>query len=280
VAGNVYMLAAAGGNMALSVGDDGGLLVDSDYAPLTEKIVAAVKALHPAPMRYVVNTHWHFDHVGGNAGLAQAGACIVAHENVRRRMSTEQFIAHIDHRAPPSPPAALPVLTYTDAMTLHWNGDDVRVIHVPPAHTDGDSFVYFEQANALHVGDVYFAEGYPFIDVRAGGSLDGVIQAVDRALTLANDQTKIIPGHGPLSDAKQLRVYREMLATARDRVRGLVQQGKSRAEVIASKPTRDLDEKWGHGGFEPDQWVAIMYDGMVGLSAPPATGPSGDCGGT
>jgi cyclase len=265
VAKNVYLLAGAGGNLALSIGDDGGLLVDSEYAAMTDKVLAAAKELNPAPIRYIVNTHWHFDHVGGNLRLARAGTGIIAHENVRRRMSTEQVIGHIDHRSPPSPPAALPVLTYTDNLTLHWNGDDVRVIHVPPAHTDGDSFVYFEQANVLHVGDVYFAEGYPFIDVRAGGSLDGMIRAVDRALDLANDQTKIIPGHGPLSDTRQLREYRKMLATACDRVRTLVQQGKSRDEVLASKPTRDLDEKWGHGGFEPDQWVGIVYDGMVGL---------------
>lgn len=262
VAENVYMVAGAGGNLGLSVGDDGALLIDSEYAQLTEKITAAVQEVCKASIRFVINTHWHFDHVGGNESFAKAGAVLVAHENVRKRMSTEQVLGALGRRVPPSPAGALPAVTYTDTLTFHWNGDEVQVLHVEPAHTDGDSFVHFRKANVLHMGDVYFNGMYPFIDTNAGGSIDGMIKAVDRALKLVDDKTRIIPGHGPLSGVAELREYREMLATARDRVQALVRQGKSRDEVIAAKPTKDLDEKWGRGGFEPDTWVGIVYDGM------------------
>ncbi|MBU0617711.1 MAG: MBL fold metallo-hydrolase [Planctomycetes bacterium] len=262
VAENVYMLAGVGGNLGLSVGDDGALLIDSGFAPHTEKVTAAVKAVCQTPIRFVVSTHWHFDHVQGNERLAKAGALLVAHENVRKRMSTEQFLTVIDRKVPPAPAGARPVITYGDMLTFHWNGDDVQILHVDPAHTDGDSIIHFRKANVLHVGDIYFNGTYPFIDVNAGGSIDGMVKAADRILVMANEKTKIIPGHGPLSDVAELRAYREMLATVRDRVRALVEQGKSRDEVIASKPTRDLDAKWGGGGFGPDMWVGIVYDGM------------------
>jgi cyclase len=263
LAENVYMLMGAGGNLGLSVGNDGALLIDSEYAQLTEKVTAAINDVSKAPIRFVINTHWHFDHVGGNESFAKAGAVIVAHENVRKRMSTEQVLGALGRRVPPSPAGALPVITYADTLTFHWNGEEVQVLHVEPAHTDGDSFVHFHKANVLHMGDVYFNGMYPFIDTNAGGSIDGMIKAVDRALGLVDEKTRIIPGHGPLSGVAELRAYREMLATARDRVQALVKQGKSRDEVIAAKPTKDLDEKWGRGGFEPDTWVGIVYDGTV-----------------
>ena len=262
VAENVYMLMGAGGNLGLSVGDDGALLIDSEYAPLTEKVTAAVKAVCKEPIRFVINTHWHFDHVGGNENLAKAGAVVVAHENVRKRMSTEQVLRGIDRKVPPSPTGALPVVTFSDRLRFHWNGDEVEVLHVEPAHTDGDSIVHFRKANVLHVGDTWFNGTYPFIDVNAGGSIDGMIRAVDRALALADEKTRVIPGHGPLSGVAELREYRQMLATVRDRVRALIEQGKSREEVIAAQPTKDLDEKWG-GAFAPDMWVGIVYDGMM-----------------
>lgn len=263
LAGDVYMLSSgAGGNLAVCAGEDGTLLVDSDYAALTDKVREAVSSIRDEPIDFVLNTHWHFDHVGGNEAFAKAGALIVAHENVRKRMSSEQMLKPMGRQVPPSPAAALPVITYAHGLTFHWNGDEVQVIHVEPAHTDGDSLVYFRKANVLHMGDVWFNGMYPFIDVNAGGSIDGMVRAADRGLALANEKTKIIPGHGPLSDAKELREYRDMLATVRDRVRPMVKEGKSRDEVIAAKPTKDLDEKWGRGGFGPDIWVGIVYDGM------------------
>ncbi len=252
VAGNVFTLTGAGGNVGMCVGDDGILLIDSDYA-----------ARGKAPLRFVVNTHWHFDHVGGNEKLARAGALLIAHENVRTRMSTEQRLGHIERRVPPSPAGALPSLTFRDTLTLYLNGDEVRIVHVESAHTDGDSLVLFRNANVLHVGDLYFNGGYPFIDVRAGGSLDGMIRAIDEALALTNESTRIIPGHGRVSGVADFRAYREMLVTVRDRVRALVNEGQTREAVIAASPTRELDEKWGRGAFPPDAWVGIVYDGMT-----------------
>lgn len=259
---NVYMLAGAGGNLAALVSEEGVLLVDSEYAQLTDKVVAAVKQIKDVSIRFVVNTHWHFDHVGGNEKLADAGALIVAHENVRKRMSTKQVLRGIDREVPPSPAGALPTVTFADKLTFHFGGQEVRVLHVEPAHTDGDSFVHFVDANVLHMGDAYFNKAYPFIDVNAGGSIDGMIRAVDEALKLVNEETKIVPGHGPLSNVVELREYRAMLTTVRDRVRGMIKDGKTREQVIASRPSAEFDAKWG-GHFQPDAWVGIVYDGMT-----------------
>jgi glyoxylase-like metal-dependent hydrolase (beta-lactamase superfamily II) len=158
---------------------------------------------------------------------------------------------------------ALPAITFDESLTIHWNGQEVRMLHVPNAHTDGDCLVHFPDANVLHVGDVWFNGMYPFIDVNVGGSIDGLVKACDRALELADAKTKIIPGHGPVSDAAELRTYRDMLAAVRDRVRELVAQDKSREEVIASKPTKEFDEKWGRSWLTPDTWVGLVYDGMT-----------------
>ncbi len=260
---DLFMLTGAGGNLCLAIGEDGALLVDSEYGQLSPKVLAAIAEKTDKPLRFVVNTHWHFDHVGGNQALAEAGAVVVAHENVRKRMSAEQVLGGLGRRIPPSPAAALPKLTFAGALTLHWNGDEIRITHLEPAHTDGDSIVYFSKANVLHAGDVYFNGVYPFIDVNAGGSIDGMIAAVDRLLERADADTKIIPGHGPLSTPDELRQYRQMLAAVREHVQALVKEGKSRDEVVAARPTRNLDEKWGRGGLEPDAFTGIVYDGMT-----------------
>ncbi len=263
VSGNVYMLVGRGGNIGLSVGRDGAFLIDDQYAPLTEKISAAVKKVRDEPIRFVINTHWHSDHTGGNENLGKGGSIIVAHENVRRRMSKKHFFKAFNREVPPSPEAALPVITFTDSVTFYFNDDEVRVLHVEPAHTDGDSIVHFRKANVLHMGDTYFNGMYPFIDASSGGSIDGMIAAVDRALGLANKDTQIIPGHGPLSTIAELRAFQGMLKTVRGRMGDLMDKGKSREEIVASKPTKDLDEKWGGGFMEPDAWVGIVYDGMA-----------------
>ena len=263
VADGVYVLAGGGGNIGLLVGDDGALLIDSGYEQVAEKVTAAVAEVCKTPVRFVINTHWHFDHVGGNECLAKAGATIVAHENVRTRMSEGQFITVIDRQVPPSPSVAWPKVTFAESLTYHWNGEEVYVVHVAPAHTDGDSMVYFRKANVLHVGDVWFNGMYPFFDVNAGGSLDGIVEALDQALALANEHTKVIPGHGPLSNTGELRVYRDMLAIVRDRVRELIKQGKSRTEVIAAKPTKEFDDRWGRSWLAPDTWVGMVYDTMA-----------------
>src|SRR4026208_2284086 len=205
VSQNVYMLRGAGGNIGLAVGDDAVFVVDDQYAPLTRKILAAIATITPKPVRFVVNTHWHMDHVGGNETLGQEGALIYAHENVRRRMSVEGFIEALNARVPASPKVALPVVTFTDAVTFHINDDSVRVLHVPPAHTDGDAIIHFTKANVIHMGDTFHNAGLPFVDLSSGGSLQGFIAAADKVLAMSNAETKIIPGHGPLADRARLK---------------------------------------------------------------------------
>ncbi len=267
VADGVHMLTGRGGNIGVSTGDDGVFLVDDQYAPLTDKILAAIEGLSDRPVRFVINTHWHGDHTGGNENLGEAGALLVAHENVRERMSTEQFIEAFGNRVPPSPPAALPVVTFTEAVTFHWNDEEIRVFHTPSAHTDGDAIIHFVGANTVHMGDTYFNGYYPFIDLSSGGDLDGIIAAADRVLALARPDTRIIPGHGPLSDVPTLRAYRDMLVSVRDRVRALIAQGMSREEVIAAAPTASFDPEWGDGFIEPDQWVGMVYDSLADQGA-------------
>ncbi len=262
VAEGVYMLTGAGGNIGLSVGKDGCYVIDDQFAPLTEKILAAVKAVSPAPVRFVVNTHWHGDHTGGNENMGKTGALLVAHENVRRRMSTEQFTAALGRKTEPSPEAALPVVTFTDAVTFHWNGDEIRVYHVPPAHTDGDAVIHFVKADVVHMGDVFFNGGYPFIDASSGGRIDGYVAAADRVLAGITEKTQIIPGHGPLGTKADLQAFRDMLKTARDRIAKLKAEGKSRDQAVAAKPTADLDAKWGGGFMKGDMFTGLAYDSL------------------
>jgi glyoxylase-like metal-dependent hydrolase (beta-lactamase superfamily II) len=260
VAEGLYMLTGSGGNIGLSVGKSGTYVIDDQYAPLTEKILAAIRAITPDPVRFVVNTHWHGDHTGGNENMGKAGALLVAHENVRRRMSVEQLGAV--RKTPPSPEAALPVVTFTDAVTFHWNGDEIRVYHVPPAHTDGDSIIHFVKGDVVHMGDIFFNGGYPFIDTSSGGRVDGVIEAADRVLAGIGDGTRIIPGHGPLARKADLQAYRDVVKAARDRIAKLKAEGKTRDEVVAAKPTADLDAKWGTGFMKGDTFVGLAYDSL------------------
>ena len=263
VADNLYMLKGAGGNMALLVGEDGAFMVDDQYAPLTERILAAVATLTDKPLRFVVNTHWHGDHTGGNENLGKQGALIVAHENVRKRMSTEQFTKVFNRTTPAAAEGALPVITFTDATTFHWNGEEVRVQHIEPAHTDGDSLVIFSGANAIHMGDTFFNGSYPYIDISAGGSVDGVVAAMDKVLSLADDDTRIIPGHGALSNKTELKQARDLLVKLRGRIQELIDEGKSREQVIAAQPTKEFDEQYGQGFMKPEIWTGIVYDSLT-----------------
>lgn len=263
VADGIYMLMGSGGNIGLSVGKDGAFLVDDQYAPLSEKILAAVAEQSDAPIEFVVNTHWHPDHAEGNENMGAMGAVLVAHENVRERMSTTQFIQAFGMEVPPSPAGALPVITFDDGVTLHWNGDEIRIFHVAPAHTDGDAVIHFVNADVIHTGDIYFNGLYPLIDVGTGGRFDGMIAATDAILEIAGENTKIIPGHGPLSDRAQLQAYRDMLVTVRDRISQMVEKGMDRDAVVAAAPTSDLDAAWGGGFLEPDMWVGIAYDALT-----------------
>ena len=259
IRGGVYMLTGAGGNMAVSAGGDGVFLVDDQFAPLTEKITAAIREIQDEPVRFVVNTHWHGDHTGGNENLGEAGAVIVAHGNVRQRMSVEQFQKMRDRTIPASPEGALPVITFTDALTFHLNGESVHVFHAPPAHTDGDSVVHFQGADVLHAGDIFFNGTYPFIDIDSGGSIEGMIEAQERILSLCGDDSVIIPGHGPIANAADLRKTRQMLMTVRDRVRNAIASGMKLEELIGSDPLADLNGEWGGGFIEPTQMLTIVY---------------------
>jgi glyoxylase-like metal-dependent hydrolase (beta-lactamase superfamily II) len=263
VAPGLYMMVGRGGNLAVSTGEDGVFLVDDQYAPLTGKIRAAIATVSDAPIRFVFNTHWHGDHTGGNENLGRAGALIFAHDNVRKRLSAEQFMEALDRPVPRSPEAALPVVTFTDTVTFHLNGDEVHAFHLPPAHTDGDALVHFRRANVIHMGDIYFSSGFPFVDVSSGGSVDGVIAAVDRVLDVADANTKLIPGHGPLSNRVELEKYRGMLVAIRDRVRGALADGQTLDQVLAARPTREFDQVWGKGFIDPERFVRIVYRSLA-----------------
>jgi cyclase len=254
-----WMLTGAGGNLGLSVGEDAAFLVDDQFAPLTPKIEAAVAKLTSKPIRFVINTHWHFDHTGGNENFARAGALIVAHENVRKRMSSEQFIEFLNLRVKMEPRAALPAITFARDTTFHLNGDEIRVLHVPAAHTDGDAIVHFRKTDVIHMGDVYFNGFYPFIDTSSGGTIDGVVAAADQALAIAGEGTRIIPGHGPLAKRADLVRYRDMLATVALRVRTAAREGRKLEDVVAAKPTADFDAAWGKGFLTPDRFVEMVY---------------------
>lgn len=259
VAPSVHMLVGSGGNIGVSTGSDGILVIDDQYAPLTEKILAAIKAISDRPVDFVVNTHWHGDHTGGNENMGKAGAVIVAHRNVRARMSTEQFSSFFNRTSPPSPPGALPVVTFTEDVSFHFNGDELHVFHVEPAHTDGDSVVHWRATNVFHMGDLFFNGGYPYIDLGSGGSADGIIAAVNRVLELANDESKIIPGHGELSNKKELTAYRDMMVEVRSRIFEHVTAGKSLEQVLAANPTQDLDAQWGTGFIKGNQITEFVY---------------------
>lgn len=257
--GNISMLMGQGGNLGVSTGADGSFLIDDDYTPLSARIQAALTALSPMPVRFVVNTHWHGDHTGGNESFGAGGAIIVAHDNVRKRMSSEQFIEAFKMKVPPAAAGALPVVTFADQLSFHWNGEEIRVFHVKNAHTDGDALVHFTGANVIHTGDIFFNGFYPFIDGSSGGSLDGMIAGADQVLALANDETKIIPGHGPLASRADLVSYRRMLVAVRDRIAALVRQKRTLDQVVAAKPTAEFDAAWGGGFMKPDVFVTVVY---------------------
>jgi cyclase len=274
VRANIHLLQmGSAGNVAVSVGEDGVALIDDQFAPMTKRINAAVSKLSSQPLRYVFNTHWHGDHTGGNRNLGPQGAVIVAHENVRARMSTEQFHLFFKARSAASPPQALPVITFNDTMTFFFNGDVIDVIHVPNAHTDGDSIFRFRNADVIHAGDVFINRGYPLIDVASGGSVKGQIQATNRLLELMGPDTILIPGHGPLADKERVTAVRDMLVTAWMSVAEQIIQGKTLQEIIAAEPLAELDADWGRGFVRSKAFVEIIYQSETGIWDKPLNMP-------
>lgn len=260
LADGLWMLTGSGGNLLVCAGPDGALLVDAQYGQLAARIRAVTDSLCGGrPLRFVLNTHYHGDHVSGDSAMAAAGATIVAHANVRRRMSVDRFNETFGSTAKAAPGAALPVLTFSDSLTFHLNGHEVRVIHLPPGHTDGDAVVWVPAANVLHTGDLLFNGTYPVIDVSAGGSIGGMIRSLDRLLPLVGPATKVVPGHGPLADRAAMLRFRGMLVTVRDRVTKLVKEGRTLDQVMAAKPLADLDRDWGAGFMKPDMFLRVVY---------------------
>ena len=255
---NIWLLQGAGGNMAVQTGKDGVILIDSSFATAVPHIKEAIAAIGPDAPHALVNTHWHIDHVDGNEGMHAAGFTIVAHEKTKERMSKPAEMKLFHMPIPAYPAGALPSVTFSDSMKHDHNGDTVERVHYDPAHTDTDIYIHFHNADVLHCGDIFFNKSYPFIDEGSGGSIGGTISAAQKSLALAGDKTKIIPGHGPLGDKTDLKAYIDMLSTVRDKVAALKKSGASEQEVIAKKPTADLDSAWSHGG-SPDMFIGIVY---------------------
>jgi cyclase len=271
IRGGIHMVTGSGGNLAVFVGPDGSFMVDADYAELSDRILETVRGLAQAAggdpsLRFVVNTHWHFDHTGGNGPLARAGAVLVAHENVGRLMAEDRVLEGLGGQAVPSAPhEAQPVITFNDRLNLDWNGDLIHMVHMPEAHSSGDAIVHFRDADVIHMGDLFFNGMYPYIDVDFGGDIRGMVRAIDEVLSHSNESTLFIPGHGPLATRADLQSFGDMLRSVRDRLERLIEEGRSREEVVAAHPTADLDAQWAREGsfMEPDFWVGLVYDGMV-----------------
>ena len=257
VAPGLHVLFGAGGNVGVSSGPDGTFIIDDQFAPLTPKIVAAIRTITPSPVKFVLNTHFHGDHTGGNENFGNAGAIIVAHDNVRKRMSSEQFVASLNRRVPSAPRAALPVVTFSEAVTMHINGDSVAVFHVSPAHTDGDVLIHFMKANAVHMGDVFNDTGLPFVDRASGGTVAGFVAAADRVYAMTNDQTRIIPGHGQITDRARLRAWRNAISTVQERVQREARAGKTIEQVLALNLSAEFTREW-PGGHE--RFIRAAFD--------------------
>jgi len=258
----VYMLQGAGGNIGVSAGEDTVFIVDDQFAPLTPKIAAAVAKISPKPVQFVLNTHWHGDHTGGNENLGKAGAIIVAHENVRKRLSTDQFVDLIKSKEKPLAKVGLPVVTFTTGLSFHLNGEEIRVVHAPRAHTDGDAIVHFDGSDVVHMGDILWNGLYPFIDYSSGGSISGVIAACDRVLAMTTDKTKLIPGHGPLATRADLQAYRDMLVAISSRVRKGLNEGKTDEEIAKLGLSKEFDDKYGKGYLNGEKFVGSIAAGM------------------
>ena len=257
-----YMLQGAGGNVTVAVGTDGIIMVDSQFAPMHDKLKAAIEKISPLPIKYLINTHYHGDHTGGNAAFHKDGATIVAQDNIRVRLAAGTTNALTGNKAPPQPADALPTDTYWGgSKTVEAGGRKALLTHIYTAHTDGDSYVFFDDANVLSTGDIFGNTGrYNTIDFGNGGDIRGLIRALDAYIKVSNDQTKVVPGHGELATKANLVAFREMLVTSRDRIQKLFNEGKTEQEVLAAKPLADLDAKWAATPEQATNWTRMVYN--------------------
>jgi len=262
VTDDVYMLKGSGGNIGVMVGDDGVIMVDDQYAPLADKIKAAISKISDKSITYVINTHWHFDHAGGNEVFGADGSIIIAHNNVRTRLSSDQFMAHSNREVPASPEAAWPIVTFSEDLTYHFNNEEILIHHSPPAHTDGDAVVYFKKANVIHMGDTYVRYGYPFVDISAGGSVVGMIANLNKVIGMINKDTKVIPGHGELASRSDMMAFRDRLKDIVDGVRAGILKGKSLDEIQSSGITAKYDEEWDQGFIKGKDFIMFVYQSL------------------
>jgi glyoxylase-like metal-dependent hydrolase (beta-lactamase superfamily II) len=261
ISGNVYMLEGSGGNIGVSVGLDGILIVDDQFAPLADKIRAALKQLGEGKLRFILNTHWHGDHTGGNVAFGPE-APIIAHDNVRKRLATEQKSEFFKRTTPASPKEALPVITFDQSLSVYFNGEEIRAIHFPHGHTDGDSVIFFTNSNVVHLGDDFFAGRFPFVDLESGGSVEGLIKNIGELITKIPATAKLIPGHGPISTLDDLKSYHRMLVQTTEIVRQKIAAGKTLAQ-IKSEGLPDEWKPWGTGFIKTDLWVETIYKSLT-----------------
>ena len=258
VTDQIYVLFGAGGNIGLALGDEAAYLIDDQYAPLSEKIVTAVRTITDKPLKFLVNTHWHGDHTGGNENFGKAGTILIAHEAVRKRLASPS--ERNGQVRPASPEEALPEITFTDKLTLHLDPTrTMHVMHVDPSHTDGDSYIYFPEDNVIHMGDNFANGGFPFIDLNSGGDINGLVRNLNMALFIVNDETRIIPGHGPVTNRETLRAYRDMVETLRSRVQQAIDAGKSLEETLAMGLSREWDAEFGTGFIDSKGIITAIY---------------------
>lgn len=261
VAGNVYMLEGSGGNIGVSVGDDGILIVDDQYAPLADKIRAALKGIADKKLRFILNTHWHGDHTGSNA-IFGTEATLIAHDNVRKRLSTEQRSTVFNRTTPPSPKEALPIITFNQSLTVHFNGEEIRAIHFPQGHTDGDSVIFFSSSNVVHLGDDFFAGRFPFVDLESGGTVEGLIKNIGELINRIPADAKLIPGHGPISTLDDLKSYHRILQQTTEIVRQKIAAGKT-VDQIKTEGLPAEWAPWGAGFIKTDRWVETIYKSLT-----------------
>jgi glyoxylase-like metal-dependent hydrolase (beta-lactamase superfamily II) len=258
------MLEGSGGNILVSVGEDGVFMVDDQFAPLTVKIKDAISKITDKPIKFVINTHWHPDHTGGNENLGEASAIIVSHDNVRKRLSTEQFSDFFKRSVPPLSEKGLPIITFSDNMTIYQNDDKIHIIHMDNGHTDGDSIVFFTKNNVIHVGDDFSDKAYPFIDISSGGTVDGLISSLKTISSRINDETKVVSGHTGISNKTKVNEYANMLTDVRNQTSQMITEGKTLEDIITLQPTSKYDKiYYDYSNRTPEDFVTHIYQSLT-----------------